>query len=163
LVKADGRTLTRGRPDNRELHLVAISVRIGRRQDRPELEVTEPADTLEAVADLLFLEGQLRGIGEVLQAAAAAPAEVGAGRVDSSGRRALVQLDPPTPKPRACLDDSYTQATSRQGPPNEDEVPLDPAAPLAAEGEVVEGEIENPPPPRFRHDWRHYIRDLIHA
>src|SRR5262249_60845204 len=152
LVETDGWSLAHARLDDREFHLVAIPVGVGGREDRPELEVAEPADTLEAVAHLLLLEAQLSGIGEVLQTAAAAPAEVGAGRVDPIGGRRLDRFDHSTPKARARLDDPYAQAIPRQGSPNEDHLAFDSADTLAAEGEVVDSQLDDFTTPRFRHD-----------
>jgi hypothetical protein len=58
----------------------------------------------------------------------------------------------PAPESRARLDDPDTQAVPGQGPPHEHDVALDPADPLAAEGEVVDDQIEDLTTPRFRHD-----------
>jgi len=88
-----------GPRDDRELHLVAVAVRIGCGQDRAKLEITEPSDPLQAVAHLLFLEGELSGIRQLLQAAAAAAAEVGAGRFDPVRGRCLERFDDRAPEP----------------------------------------------------------------
>jgi len=47
----------------------------------------------KAVAHLLFLEGKLCGVREVLESAAPAAAEVGAGCLDPVGGRGLERLD----------------------------------------------------------------------
>ena len=53
----------------------------------PELEARQAAQALERVRDLLGLEGELGGIGHVLEPAAAAAPKVRAGRLDAVGRR----------------------------------------------------------------------------
>ena len=77
----------------------------------------EPAEPLEAVAHLLFLEGELGGVGQVLQAAAAAVAEVGAGRLDAVGRGRQHRLDHPAPVAAARLDDPDPQRGRPGSPP----------------------------------------------
>src|SRR5438552_16966980 len=81
LMKPDVRSVA-ARHD-RELHLVPVPVRVRRGQDGAQLELAEPADALEANAHLLFLEAELCGVGEVLQATAAAAAEICAGGLHS--------------------------------------------------------------------------------
>ena len=110
------------------------------------------ADPLEAIADLLFLEAELGGVREVLEAAAAAAAEVGAGRLDSIRRWRLDGLDHRPPEPRAGLDDFGPHPVARDGAADEEDVALDPPNPLAPEGEVVDRQIEDVTTPRFRHD-----------
>src|SRR2546428_9805275 len=84
LMKPDVRPVA-ARHD-RELHLVPVPVRIRRGQDGPQLELAEPADALEAVAHLLFLEAELCGVGEMLQATAAAAADASATGIQSIRR-----------------------------------------------------------------------------
>ena len=93
---------------HRELHLVAIAVGLGRRNDRPQLERRKAAQALETVADLLLLERELRRIREVLQAAAAAASEVRARRVDAIA--ATASRSPRSPRGRS------ERALRRRGP-----------------------------------------------
>ena len=137
---------------DRELHLVAIPVRIGGRQDRPELELAEPPDPLEAVAHLLFLELELGGVRKVLEAAAATAAEVGAGGFDSVRGGRFERLDHRAPESRARLDDPGPHAVARERAADEEDVALDPTDPLATECEVVDRQIEDVAAPRFCHD-----------
>ena len=88
----------------------------------------------------------------MLEAAAAAAAEVGAGRLDSIRRWRLDGLDHRPPEPRAGLDDFGPHPVARDGAADEEDVALDPPNPLAPEGEVVDRQIEDVTTPRFRHD-----------
>ncbi len=137
---------------DRELHLVAVPVRIGGGQDGPELELAEPTDPLEAVAHLLFLEPELGGVRKVLESAAAAAAEVGAGGFDSIRGGRLERLDHRAPESRARLDDPDPQTVARDRAADEEDVALDPTDPFATECEVVDRQIEDVATPRFCHD-----------
>src|SRR5213078_2624046 len=110
------------RASNRELHLVAVPVRLGGRQDRSELERAETADPLEAVAHLLLLEGELRGIGEVLKPTSAAASEVRAGRLDPVGRRRRDRLDDGAAEPRTRVHQRGADAVAGYGAANEYDV-----------------------------------------
>jgi len=57
----------------RELHLVPVVELGGRRLDGAHGQLAEPRESRQAVAHDLGLRGQLRGVGHVLPAAAAAP------------------------------------------------------------------------------------------
>ena len=137
---------------DRELHLVAIPVRVRRFQDGPELELAEAADALEAIAHLLLLEGELGRVRDVLEPAAATAAEIGAGRLDPVGRRRLERFDDRAAEPGARLHHSDPHPVAWDGAADEEDVALDPADPLAAESEVVDRQIEDIAAPRFRHD-----------
>src|SRR2546427_94432 len=157
LVKADRREPAAAAHD-RELHLVPVPVGVGRRQDGPELERAEPTDALETVTHLLFLEGELRGVRDVLESATAAATEVGARRLHPVGRGRLQGLDYRPPESRARLDHPHAYPVAGDRAAHENDVTLSPAHALAAEGEVVNRQIEDIAAPRFCHDSRHYIR-----
>jgi hypothetical protein len=88
----------------------------------------------------------------MLEAAAAAAAEVGAGGFDSVRGGRLERLDHRAPETRARLDDSGPHAIARDRAADEENVTLDPTDPLATECEVVDRQIEDVTTPRFCHD-----------
>ena len=79
------------RARERVLELVAVAVLRGRRNDRLERRVDEATDPHERIAYLALLLRDLHLVREVLEAAAAADAEVRARRLyarwSSAGRR----------------------------------------------------------------------------
>ena len=72
----------------RVLELVAVVEDLLRREDRLERRLREPADAAQRVGDLRLLRLDLRLVGEILEAAAAAGRVVRARRVDAQRRRA---------------------------------------------------------------------------
>src|SRR5262249_49311257 len=115
---------------HRELHLVAISVDLGRADDRAELEARDVAETLQHVPHLFRLEGELSRIVHVLEAAATAPPEIGTGCRDSVRRGHLDRLDRPATEPRSRLIEPYAYRVSRHAPRYEDHVAVGPADPF---------------------------------
>ena len=71
----------------RVLELVAVVEHLDRRDDRLERGLRDPADPPERIGDLLLLGGDLRLVGEILEAAAAAGRVVRARRVDAQRAR----------------------------------------------------------------------------
>jgi hypothetical protein len=143
---------------DRELHLVAVAVLVGGGQDRPHRELAEAADPLEAVAHLLCLKGELRRVGQVLQAAPAAAAEVRTRRLDAIRRRRLDRLDHGAPEARAGFDELHPHPVARHSAAHEHDVAVDAPHALPAKRQVVDGEHETVAAPRFRHDRGHYIK-----
>ena len=113
---------------------------LGRRQDRAQLERRQSADALEAVAHLLFLEGELRGVRDVLETTAAAAAEVRARRLDAIGRRRLDRLDDAARVPRPRFGQPDPQAIAGDPAAHEHDVPVETADALPAERQVVDGD-----------------------
>ena len=110
--------------------------------DVPHLEVAEPADALQRVADLRLLVLELALVGEVLPAAAAAVAEVRARRLDvirpererlDADRLAVPLLD---------LDDARADAIAGQPAGDEDDDAIVPRDAAPTEGERVDRELE---------------------
>src|SRR5262245_23755662 len=141
-----------GPTNDRELHLIAVAVGLRRGQNRPQLEVAEPADALETIAHLLGLEAELRGVRQVLEPTAAAAAEVGAGRLHPIGRRTLDSFDGRPPEPRPRLDHFDPHPITWDRAAHEEDVTLHSPDALAPEGEVVDRQVEDVAAARFCHD-----------
>src|SRR5205823_2860486 len=122
-----------------------------------------PAEPLETIAHLLFLERELGRIRQVLQAAAAAAAEVRARRLDALGRWDQHGVDDRAAEARAALEHPHPQTVTRQPAPDEDDVAVRPAHPFAAERQVVDDELQQVAALRLGHDSRHYKRGLRDA
>ncbi len=141
---------------DRELHLVAVAVGLGRGEDGPQRDLAEAPEALQAVAHLLFLERQLGRVRQVLQTAAAAPAEVGARRRDAVGRGDQHLLDGGAAEPAARLGQPDPKPVAGQPAADEDDVAVGTPDALTAEGEVLDGQLERVPAARFCHEYGHY-------
>ena len=86
-----------------ELQLVAVVARVGRAQAGADFGQFDLADPGQLVADLLGLEAQLLGVGQILPLAAAADPEMGAERLLAQ-RRALAVVDDESLHEAAALD-----------------------------------------------------------
>ena len=100
---------------------------------------------------LLGLEPELGGIVEVLEAAAAAPAEVRARRLDAIRRGRLHGLDHAPAKAGSRFREPHSQTISRQPAADEHHVAVGAAHALAPEGQVVHGQRQNISASRARH------------
>src|SRR5439155_16625398 len=110
--------------------------------DRLGRRLRDPADPPERVANLLVLRLELRVVGEVLEAAAAASRVVRAGRVDALIAR-LDDLDREGLRVAALdLRDPGTDGVARQAASDEDDEPVQPRDAVATEGERVDMERE---------------------
>src|SRR5262249_38386087 len=109
-VQADRGRLVR----DREFHLVAISIELRSRQNRPQLEGAHATEALQTVANLLFLERELRWIGEMLQTAATTLPEVRAGWLHAVRRGDEDLLDRRAGEAAARFDQSDAHAVARQ-------------------------------------------------
>jgi len=154
LVQADHRRAAGA--GHGELHLVAVAVHLGRRQDRTQLEGRDGSQPLETVAHLLFLESQLRLVGDVLQPAPATPAEVRAGRRHALRGGRLDRLDDATAVAGPGLRDPHPQAIAGDGAAHEHDVAVHAADALPAEREIVDRQFEEVAAPRFCHVSGHY-------
>ena len=112
------------------------------RKDRLERRLGDAGQPLQRVAHLELLLRELRLVGEVLEAAAAAGGEVRARRVDALrprpehlGRERLGVAALDLRHPRA-------DAVARQPPPHEDDEAVEPRDAVAAERERVDVELE---------------------
>src|SRR5204863_2384024 len=72
-------------------------------------------------------------------------------RRDALGRRLEDVLDHRASEAGARLDDAHTQPVARQPAAHEQHVAVDAADAFAAEREIVDGELDRVPAPRFRH------------
>ena len=129
-----------GARGDRELHLVAVAVDLLGAQDRPDLDALKAPHALEHVRDLLGLERELGGVAHVLEPAPAAPAEVGAGRLDAVGRGRLDLLDEATPEARPGLVEADPHPITGHPAGDEDHIPVGATHALAPECEVVDGQ-----------------------
>ncbi len=132
-----------GRLRDRVLELVAVveDLRLAR-DDRLERRLGDAGEADERVANLRFLLRELRVVGEILEAAAAALAEVRALRVDAIRPRAedlgrdrfrVAALD---------LRDARAHAVTGQPPPDKDDEAAVPRDPVTAERERLDVELE---------------------
>jgi hypothetical protein len=90
---------------HRELHLVPIPIDLGRGEDGAHLERGGAAQAFQTIRDLLGLKGELRVVGEMLEAAAAAAPEIWARRLDAARRGLLDGLDGASAKAGSRLDE----------------------------------------------------------
>ena len=140
-VEAESRPL--GRRGERVLELVAVveDLRLAGK-DRLERRLGDAREPLQRVAHLEVLLLELRLVGEILEAAAAAGGKVGARRVD-----------PLRPRPQdlgrerlgvAALDlrDPRAHTVARQAAPHEHDVAVESRDSVAAERERVDLELE---------------------
>ena len=81
----------------------------------------------------------------MLEAAAAAAAEVWAGGVDALRGRLLDGVDDPPPEARAHLHEPHAEAIAGQAARDEDHVAIGPPDALAPEGQVVDRQGQNLP------------------
>ena len=139
-VEAERGALGAGREG--ELDLVAVGEDRDGGLDRVELEAALVADALERVAHLRGLVPQLRLVGEVLPAAAAARTEVRAGGLDPVGallqgldrdRVAVASLD---------LRDASAHAVAGKGPVDEQDEVVEPRDAAPAEGQRADDELD---------------------
>ena len=107
-----------------------------------ELDVREPADAHERVADLAGLRRELRLVGEVLEAAAAAGRVMGARSLDALGAR-LDDFDCER-LGMAALDlrDPCPHRVARQAAANEDDEAVQPRDAVAAVRERVDPDVD---------------------
>ena len=108
-------------------------------------DVAEAAQALERVRDLLGLEGELGGVGHVLEPAPAAAPEVGARGLHPLGRGLDHRLDHAAPEARASLHEPDLQPIARQPAGHEHHVTVGAPDALAAEGQVVDRQGQNLP------------------
>jgi hypothetical protein len=126
----------------RVLELVAVAEDRHRGDDRLERRLRKAADPDERVAHLALLLGQLHLVREVLEAAAAADAEVPTGSVHAM-RAALENLrHAPLREPAFDLAHPRPHAVAGNGSAHEDDEPVDAADAVPAVGERVDSELE---------------------
>ena len=124
------------------LELVPVSELGGRGHDRLERRLREAADANEGVTHLALLLLDLHVVGEILEATAAADAEVPAwgfdtrrARCDEIGHDALRE-------PALHLGDSRAHVVTGHAAPDEDDEPVMARNTAPAKGERVDSELE---------------------
>jgi hypothetical protein len=126
-----------------------------RADDRFGREIVDPGDPAERVADPGCLRLELSFVGEILEAAAAADAEMLARRLDANRAR-YEHLDEVGLGVAALrLRDPRAHRVSWQTAPDEDDEPVQARDTVPAEGERIDGELELVTPLHWRgHDSR---------
>ena len=126
----------------RVLELVAVAVDLLGRDDRLEWRLTEAGDANKRVFDLRRFRLALHFVGEILETAAAAGAEVGAGRLDAA-RAGLQHLDRLGLGVAALhLGDAGTDEIAGKPAADEEDEALQPRDAVAAKGERLDPELE---------------------
>ncbi len=139
-VQAELRPVGAGREG--VLHLVAVAEDLLRRHDRLDRRVGDPGDPPERVLDPRRLGLDLRLVGEVLEAAAAAGGEVLAERLDPR-RPALDELDRLRLGVAALhLRHAGANRVAGKPAPDEDDEAAEPGDPVPAVGERVDLELD---------------------
>ena len=111
-----------------------------------------PPETLQAIPDLLFLEGELGVVGHVLEAAPPAAAEVGARRRDPVGRGLLDGLDLGAAEAGTGVDHPHREPVTGEPAAHEDHVAAGATDTLPPEGEVVDANGDTITASGFCHD-----------
>ena len=117
---------------------VAIAVGLRAGNDRRDEPGIKPANALEQIADLLVLEPELGRVGQVLVLAAAALAEVAAGRFDPLRGRADHAQQPGPGESLLHLRDLRFHDFARSDERDEDDKILDARDAFAPEGNVAQ-------------------------
>ena len=153
-MEAERDALGRVRPG--VLQLVAVGVLAHGRHDRLDRRIGQPGDALQRVEHLLLLVLELPLVAQVLPAAAAARAEVRAGRLDAIG---------PAREPLVCdrlavtaLDalDPRLDAIARERAVDEDDDALMARDATPTRCERVDGELDlRSDPKRRSHEGQH--------
>ena len=126
----------------RVLELVAVAELLDGGDDLLERRVGEPGEALQRVADPLLLRGELRRVGEILEAAAAAGREVGARRDDALGPRRQDVGDDRLGVAALHLRHARANRVARQAAAGEDDEAVEAPDAVPAEGERVDRELE---------------------
>ena len=140
LVEAERRA--GGRLRERVLELVPVVERRGGGEDRLERGVGETADPDECVAHLRFLRGDLDGVVEILEAAAAAGRVVGARGLDALGRRLQHLRRERLGEAALHLRHASADAVAGEPAPDEDDEAVQAGDAVAAVGEGVDLELD---------------------
>src|SRR4029453_8823885 len=112
-----------------ELHLVAVAVDLGGAEDRGHVEVAESAEPGQALDDLALLELELGRVADVLQPAAPATPEVGAGRLGAQVGGAVESLDRAPREPRTHLREADLEAVPGHAAGDEHDIAARPRGP----------------------------------
>ncbi len=124
-----------------ELHLVAVAVHLGRRDDRAHLGRGDAADALERLHNLTLLDPALLVVAQVLEAAAAAAAEVRARRLDPRSGGPLDRLEPRLGPAAPHARDARAHRVAGESPVHEHDTAFVPGQCLAAQHEVLDLEV----------------------
>jgi hypothetical protein len=126
----------------RVFELVPVVVLRRRGHDRLERRIGEAADPDERIAHLPLLLGELRLVGEVLEAAAAARAEMAARGLDARSTRLDELRDDALREPALDLRDPGTDRVAGKSAAGEDDEPVVTPHAVPAVGERVDVELE---------------------